>query len=169
MQQSPSPPPPHSYILLKDTQDGNHHRGKLVEMGENRYTNHLHSWYRKCTNPTKPSADSDEVAPLTDEECRILDAIDTDADRYTVYSTPGKLAWGVGLKVGDTVLAKLPKSRRGSGGRGQEDCYTSAILKWHGKVEEDRERYLFGVQIAVSSLNYRGVFHYFMLQFTHTG
>jgi hypothetical protein len=163
MQQSPSPPPPHSYILLKDAQDGNHRRGKLVEMGENRYTNHFHSWYRKCTNPTKPSADSDEVAPLTDEECRILDAIDTDADRYTVYSTPGKLAWGMGLKVGDTVLAKLPsKNGCGSSADGSEehqDLYTTAIIRWCDGVangymvaDEDGYSHSFGVEITVRKL-----------------
>ncbi len=38
------------------------------------------------------------MAPLTEED-RILDAISSADDRYTVYSTPGKLAWGgVGLK-----------------------------------------------------------------------
>ncbi len=72
--------------------------------------------------------DSAEVAILTEEECLILDAVDSDADQYAMYSAPGKLAWGVGLKVGDTVLARLPpKGGRGSSGGGgeQQDLYTA--------------------------------------------
>ena len=96
------------------------------------------------------SVSSDEVAPLTEEECRILDAIDSDADRYTVYSTPGKLAWGLGLNVGDTVLARLPPQggRGSSGGGGHQDLYTAAIIRWCGDVGYGG--YLFGVEITVS-------------------
>ena len=95
------------------------------------------------------SLSSDEVAALTEEECHILDAILYDADRYTVYSTPGKLAWGVGLKVGDIVLARLlPK---GGCGGGQQDLYTAAIIRWCGHVTLFRgTQYMFGVEITVS-------------------
>ena len=93
------------------------------------------------------SVPSDEVAALTKEECRVLDAIDFAADRYTVYSTPGKVAWGLGLKVGDTVLARLPpQGRCGSFGE-----HTGAIIRWCGEVEMLGEtNYLFGVEITVS-------------------
>ena len=115
-----------------------------MELGSNgRYSGHSHC--RLCyMHPL--SASSDEVAPLTEEECRVLDAIDSPDDRYTVYSTPGKLAWGVGLKVGDTVLARLPPqviSREV-----QQDIYTAAIIRLHGNVGFNG--YLFGVEITVS-------------------
>jgi hypothetical protein len=92
--------------------------------------------------------DSD-LAPLTEDECRILDAIPTSDVRYAVYSTPGKLEWGVGLKVGDTVLAQLPdRSGRGSSGGGQEE-YSTAIIRWIGVVDHDGS-HRFGVEIKVS-------------------
>ena len=53
----------------------------------------------------------------------ILDAIPNRAARYAVYST---LEWGVGLKVGDTVLARLPDSNGG------KEEYTTAIIRWIG-------------------------------------
>ncbi len=55
-------------------------------------------------------------------ECYILDAIRFDADRYEVFSTPGKLEWWRSLKVGDPVLARLP------GSSGQQHQYTNAIM-----------------------------------------
>jgi hypothetical protein len=105
-----------------------------------------------------------EVAPLTKLECSILDAIESPADRYTAYVTPGKLAWGARLKVGDTVLARLPlKGGRGLSGDGskeQQALYTTATLRWHGNIDDgavdtgssimDTTVYLFGVEITVS-------------------
>ncbi len=90
------------------------------------------------------------MAALTEEECRILDTVDDDADLYTVYSTPGKLAWGLGLKVGDTVLARLPPKGAPSDG-GQQDSYTTAIIRWCGSTHDSIEnQYMFGVEITVS-------------------
>ncbi len=143
-----SSPLAHSYILLKDKGRG-YTRGSIVELSENgRYTHHSH--YTGYRSIDSISAGSDEVAALTEEECRILDAVDGDADRYTVYSTPGKLAWGLGLKVGDTVLARLPPKGAPSDG-GQQDSYTTAIIRWcgiaHGNI---RNEYQFGAEITVS-------------------
>ena len=113
------------------------------------YTGHSHC---RSSFEYSISASSDDVAALTEEEYHILDAIHSHFDRYTVYSTPGKLAWGVGLKVGDTVLARLPlKGERGFGG-GQQDLYTAAIIRWYSdvKLEYVTKKYMFGVEITVS-------------------
>ena len=88
-------------------------------------------------------ADSD-LAPLDEEQCVILDAINLIDVRYTVYRTPGLLEWGVGLKVGDIVLAQLP------GGQ-----YTTAIIRWIGMDRWNGHR--FGVEIMVSSLLYHHI------------
>jgi hypothetical protein len=79
----------------------------------------------------------------------LLDAIPSNDDCYAVYSTPGKLEWGAGLKVGDTVLAQLPdRSGQGSSVGGQEG-YSAAIIRWIGEVNEGDHHY-FGVEIKVS-------------------
>ena len=142
----------HSYIVLRD-QNERFKRGALVEL-ESDGRHHLHShrkWFLKHT--TIRIADSD-LAPLDEEQC--IDIGYNDDVRYTVYSTSGLLEWGVGLKVGDTVLAQLPhRSRRGSSG---SDQYTTAIIRWIGVSEYDGHR--FGVEITVSSLLY----HHIMTQ-----
>jgi hypothetical protein len=69
-------------------------------------------------------------------------------DRYAVYSTLGKLEWGVGLKVGDAVLAQLPgRNECGSSGRKHKE-YSTAIIRWIGVVTDGR--YHYGVEIQVS-------------------
>ena len=140
---------PHSYILLRDKD--RYSRGCLSQLrSDGSYKHHshrllLHSSYCDLI-PLRCSAD--EVAALSKEECVVLDGIDSDADRYTVYSTPGKLKWGCGLKVGDTVLARLPDgSGRGSSGGGQQHQYTTAIIRWCGKT--DYVGHIFGVEITV--------------------
>ena len=134
-------PPPHSYIVLKVT--------PKVDRGELREYNHKDGYYYSHSHgmsmPYKyrrSRLEDQDVAALTEEECIILDGIGSLADRYTVYSTPGKLAWGVGLKVGDTVLAQLP--RRGSSAGVQ---YTAAVIRWAGVTWHSGHR--FGVEITV--------------------
>ena len=97
----------------------------------------------RSTLRNKTVGDSDLV-PLTEEECVILDGIPNNAARFAVYSTPGKLEWGVGLKVGDTVLAQLPDSNGG------KEKYTTAIIRWIGKVPLTGHQ--FGVEIKVGVL-----------------
>ena len=137
----------HSYIVLRD-QKGLFRCGALVKLGsDGRYKLHSHSivYIPQHTR----IADSD-LAPLDEEQCVFLDDIGSVDVRYTVYSTPGLLEWGVGLKVGDTVLAQLPKrSGRGSSGG---DQYTTAIIRWIGRGLFSG--HLFGVEITVSSLLY---------------
>ena len=141
----------HSYIVLSD-QRKMFIRGALVKLrSDGRHQIHTHSSFASLVRPTR-IADSD-LAPLDEEQCVILDAIGFDDVRYAVYSTPGLLEWGVGLKVGETVLAQLPNwSGRGTSG---SDQYTTAIIRWIGVDKRDRHR--FGVEITVSSLLYHHI------------
>ena len=133
-------PRPHSYLVLEDL-PGEYRRGALVEWSGGGYGSHSH-WALKGHEEAYYSAsirDSD-LAPLTEEECVILGAISIYASRYAVYSTPGKLEWGVGLKVGDTVLVRLLDS----------EVYVTAIIRWIG--EDEYGDHLFGVEIEVSDV-----------------
>ena len=140
-------PSAHSHILLKD-KGKKYPRGVLVKLGSDGAYLHSHGCFFL---EDRISLSCGDVAPLTKEECHILDAIDSAADRYAVYSTPGKLAWGVGLKVDDTVLAKLPpKNGQGSSGDGEQQAiYTTAIIRWCGDIEKIGPIRVFGVEITV--------------------
>ena len=135
----------HSYIVLKDQ------HGALAELlSDGSYQEHTHNSLRRH-DPLEILIPDSDLAPLDIKQCFILDAVSIDV-RYTVYSTPGLLEWGVGLKVGDTVLAQLPgKRKRGSKGGVQ---YTIAIIWWAG-IAWDGHR--FGVEITVSSLLYHHI------------
>ena len=139
---------PHSYILLRD--NGYYYsRGCLLKsLNDGSYRDHIHTSTNLRLPPPPLRCSADEVAALSKEECVVLNGIVSVADRYTVYSTPGKLKWGCGLKVGDTVLARLPDgSGRGSSGGGQQHQYTTAIIRWCGTDLFDYHR--FGVEITV--------------------
>ena len=148
-------PSPHSYLILRD-HGKLFPRGSLVTLEGNEYRLHTHSLLPLLKSIPIPAGD---LAVLTEEECVLLDAVDADeAARYAVYSTPGKLQWGVGLQVGDTVLARLPEERRkgeresgrGSTQGGGEE-YATAIIRWKGKTECDG--HCFGVEIKVRKLS----------------
>ena len=153
----------HSYIVLRHQKNAAWcRRGILVELrSDGRH--HIHSHVIKQQLCTTKIADSD-LAPLDEEQCVILDGIGPDNVRYTVHSTPGLLEWGVGLKVGDTVLAQLP-NRSGCGSSGG-DQYTTAIIRWIGIIDTWMGGHNFGVEITVSSLLYHHIMtshhnHYF--------
>ena len=138
--------PSHSYLVLKNKLV--YPQGSLVELKNDSYYGHSHLWY---TSLTAAFFSPDELAPLTEEECGLLDAIGdegyAEAHRYAIYSTPGKLAWGTRLKVGDNVLATLPKSIS-SGGESQESV--AAIIRSITPVLDPcGTRRLFGVEIMV--------------------
>ena len=135
---------PHSYILLREKDRCS--RGCLLELqSDGSYFRHSHVYVFPHGPPLRCTID--EVAALSEEECVVLDGIDYAAHRYTVYSTPGKLKWGCGLKVGDTILARLPgRNGHGSSGGGQQH-HTTAIIRWYGETEGDDHR--FGVEITV--------------------
>ena len=130
----------HSYVVLKD-QRGGYRRGALVEWSEDGYKHHTH--FVLTPLPRNRTVGDSDVAPLTEEECLILDGILHPGICFAVYSTPGKLEWGVGLKVGDTVLARLPDSNGG------KEEYTTAIIRWIG---DPGNAHQFGVEIKVGVL-----------------
>ena len=120
--------------MLKDTQGFSH--GDIAERDRiGHYQNHRHQIIKRKSeqvNPTRLS--TKDVAPLTEEECKIQDGIDDPAKCYTA-STPGLLTCGVRLEVGDTVLARLPdKSGHGHSASAQQDQYATAIIRWTGLV-----------------------------------
>lgn len=135
---------PHSYIVVTDT--SHYPCGSLVELvSKDSYESHTHSVYHQLSS--RANLKPEEVASLSREECILLDAIQTPADRYTVYSTPEKLAWGKGLKVGDAVLAQLPSRGGQAGSSGHQDEHAVAIIRWAGLT---RIGHRFGVEIMVS-------------------
>ena len=138
-----------SYILLRDISEY-YPRGILLELNKDgSYGCPPHGVY--LSRPTIPCINDGDLAPLSEEECCLLYGISSDADRYDVYSTPGKLEWGRSLKVGDTVLARLPGVRRRSSFDGEQKYqYTTAIIRWCGRIKY-LTGYMFGVEIVVSS------------------
>ena len=139
---TPSLQQSHSYLMLEATPP--YSRGALVERDrEGKYSGHSHLQYIATD-----SVFSEAVAPLTEKECMLLDAIsfaaDDDAARYVVYRTPGKLAWGEGLKVGDTVLARVSLSAAEP-----QDQYRGAVVRSIGIEDEFSRHSLFGVEITV--------------------
>ena len=91
-----------------------------------------------------------EVAELSAEESKLLDAIYSPTKRCAVYYTKGLLAWGTSLKVGDTVLAQLPDSISWNN-RSEIPCVT-AIIRYSGSVADTNgDVHRFGVEIQVCS------------------
>ncbi len=133
---------PHSYILLRN-ESREYPRGRFLELNEDG----SYEWHSLALggfkSPKTIRCDNDgDVAPLSEVEYYLLDGIDSDADRYEVYITPGKLEWGRSLKVGDSVLARLPLQHK----------YTTAIIRWCGGMDLiGGVRYKIGVEIMVST------------------
>ena len=131
---------PHSYLVLKEKLALP--CGSLVELRDGSYYEHSHFWYVEVG---EVSFNPGDLAPLTKEECVLLDAIQYPVDdRYAVYSTPGKLAWGVGLKVGDAVMARLPGHQNGDNANGVVRSIGVHDHELFGQIS------LFGIEIMVS-------------------
>ncbi len=137
----------HSYLLIRDTEG--YRRGRLFELNKDgSYQLHAHEGIPESP-PVPIRCDDSVFAPLSEVECNILDGINSPADRCYVYDTPGKLEWGRSLKVGDNVLAQLPRLRwHGSSDGEHQHQYTTAIIRWYGRITP---LYRFGVEITVSS------------------
>jgi hypothetical protein len=83
---------------------------------------------------------------LTEDECTILDAIPGEPNRFTTQATEGKLEWGLGLRVDDKVLARLPEDSTGG-----EVKYATSVVRWIGTVQvQNGTQHYFGVEIKVS-------------------
>ena len=127
----------HSYLVLKE--DLALPRGSLVEWRAGSYYEHSHLWY---TDLEGVSFKPDDLHPLTEEECVLLDAIEYPVDdRYAAHNA---LAWGVGLKVGDIVMARLQ--------RGGNTLHSNGVVRSIGVHELYGDRSLFGIEITVSSI-----------------
>ncbi len=149
---------PHSYILLRDKSE-DYPRGTLLELKIIKYDGSykVHTHCRVFVLGNIRCDNDGDVAPLSEVECDLLYGIYPAADRYEVYNTPGKLEWGRNLKVGDPVLALLPSlSEHGSSDGEQQHQYTTAIIRWCGKIIIGHHGtiYQFGVEIMVSSYVY---------------
>ena len=81
--------------------------GTLLRLKEGeKYEEHSHSTILQA----KPvGISSMKLAPLAEKECLLLDAIASPEVRYNVHTSPCLLEWAVGLKEGETVLARLSK------------------------------------------------------------
>ncbi len=144
---------PHCYILLRDI--------LLRDISKNIIKDGSYTWHthRNWLSLVPIRCDNDgDVAPLSEVECDLLVSIGSDAGRYEVYNTPGKLEWGRSLKVGDPVLAQLPddsSDEHDSSDGELQHQYTTAIIRWCGKIEFWGDKYTkFGVEIMVSSYVY---------------
>ena len=134
----------HSFLLLKDHDNG-FPQGALLRLCRgNRYQPHSHSapyFPRAITLPPE------NVAPLTEDECWLLDSIPR-KDRHSRYMVPGFLKWACGLKVGDTVMGKVQPIDESE----DEDLYARAVVRWIGRMKsfDGCFRRLFGLEIVVS-------------------
>ncbi len=137
---------PHSYILLRNISDG-YPRGALLDlMKDGSYERHAHTRFYIIRARTVRCDKDGDVAPLREVECYLSYDIGSDADRYGVYSTPGKLEWGT-LCWHDYQYLKVAPLMGDS-----TRTYMTAIIRWCGRIIY--MGYMFGVEIMVSSYVY---------------
>lgn len=85
----------------------------------------------------------DDVAPLSDYEYNLMNAIKSQGDRYEVFQKD-LLDWGSKLKVGDFVYATLPSNSPLS------DKKTVSRIEYIGPLPNE-DGVQFGVEITVNS------------------
>ncbi len=104
-------------------------------MKDGSYERHAHTRFYIRARTIRCDKDGD-VVPLREVECYLLYDIVSDADRYGVYSTPGKLEWGRSLSMWGTlcwhdyhqylkVAPLMGDSTR---------TYMTAIIRWCGRI-----------------------------------
>lgn len=140
----------HSHLVL--TYKPGFPRGSLVQLRGDSYYEHSHLWLVR-RDPV--SFSKDEVAPLTERECILLDSVGSGAeaasDRYAVYkhryvgAIYEKLDWALQLHVGDHVSVHL--SGADSDGD-QQDFNASAVIRSIGVQETFGWRHLFGIEMV---------------------
>lgn len=88
----------------------------------------------------KVREDMGDVLSLSKYEAQLLSAIPSPVDRFTVYTTPGKLDWGASLKIGDIVYTHL------------RDIHCVAVaVRYQGPLEGyGPDKIMFGVEIQVN-------------------
>lgn len=83
-----------------------------------------------------------DIAPLSDKEFLILEAIPSQLTRYEVFLSGHKLEWGCGLKRGDTVYVSIPGPTVIANPR------AAAVIRYVGGLPPD-PGLMFGIEITV--------------------
>ena len=84
----------------------------------------------------------ENVSPLGEHDFKLLEAITSTNDRYTVFSHPDKLEWGASLRKGSRVYVKIPNTQ----------IVVAAVIRCKGSIES-LPGINFGVEITVSVYN----------------
>ena len=84
-----------------------------------------------------------DVAPLSDKEFLLLEAIQSLSARYEVFIVGNKLEWGCGLKPGDTVYVSIP------GPTVTPNQRAAATIRYVGGLPPEPGS-MFGIEITVS-------------------
>ena len=94
-----------------------------------------------------------DIAPLSDKEFLLLEAIQTPAARYEVFISGEKLDWGCNLKPGDTVYVNIPSLTV------LPTCRAAAVIRYVGGLPPKpglppQPGLMFGIEIMVSTCIY---------------
>ena len=84
------------------------------------------------------------VAPLELVQRALLEAIPTPKARFSVFVTEGWMDWGVAVKTGDVVYIRISMKDD------TENCCSTALVHYIGRLTEDEPGTIFGVEIKVS-------------------
>lgn len=80
-----------------------------------------------------------DVAPLSDKDFLLLEAIHSQSSRYAVFIVGNKLEWGCTLKPGDPVYVSIPFTK----------CRAAAVIHYVGRLPPS-PGLMFGIEITVS-------------------
>lgn len=83
-----------------------------------------------------------DVAPLSEKEFLLLEAVQSQSARYEVFIAGNKLEWGCGLKPGDPVYVSVP------GPTVIPNCHAAAVVRSVGGLLPD-QGLIFGIEIMV--------------------
>ena len=84
-----------------------------------------------------------DIAPLSDKEFLLLEAIQSVSARYEVFIVGNKVEWGCGLKPGDPVYVSIP------GATVTPNQRAAAVIRYIGGQPPD-PGLMFGIEITVS-------------------
>jgi len=85
-----------------------------------------------------------DIAPLSDKEFLLLQAVQSQGARYEVFIAGNKLEWGCGLKRGDPVYVSVP------GLTVIPNKRAAAAIRYVGGLPPD-SGLMFGIEITVSN------------------
>ena len=134
-------------------------KGELLEKNHGDTRSEGHNFqkplsYRLVKDPSVTVyCSAGDIAPLSDKEFLLLEAIQSLSARYEVFIVGNKLEWGCGLKPGDPVYVIVP------GRTVIPNRRTTAVIRYFGGLPPE-EGLMFGVEITVSyriyALNFVG-------------